>query len=154
MSASVKVTAKAGPGADTLKQIQRLFARNELRVGVFGGATKPEGEGEKSIPLPYLGAIHELGLGVPQRSFLRAYVDGNRATINEATLRLIKSRGADPVVLELLGQFIVGEIQKRMAVGIPPPNAPSTIARKGSSTPLIHHGQLRAAVSYVVKKGA
>lgn len=33
------------------------------------------------------------------------------------------------------------------------PNAPSTIARKGSSAPLIDTGSLRANVTYVVRKG-
>jgi len=33
------------------------------------------------------------------------------------------------------------------------PNAPSTIARKGSDQPLINTGQLRRAITYVVKTG-
>jgi len=32
---------------------------------------------------------------------------------------------------------------------VAPPNAPATIARKGSSKPLVATGQLKSAISYV-----
>ena len=56
-------------------------------------------------------------------------------------------------VLELLGQQCVGQIQERISEGIDPPNAPSTIRQKGSSTPLIDTGALRSAVNYRVNPG-
>lgn len=153
MGAGVKVTQKPGPGAATLEAIQKLLAGHDLKVGILGGIHKPEG-GEESIPLPVLGAIHEFGLGVPQRSFLRGYVNEHRQDINEATLRLLKSRGPSTETLEVIGQWIVGQIQKRIANRIAPPLSPVTIRVKGSDVPLIDTGQLRAGISYkVVRHG-
>jgi hypothetical protein len=47
----------------------------------------------------------------------------------------------------------VGVIKQRIANGIAPPNSPYTIARKGSSKPLIDTGQLRNSITYQVEIG-
>jgi hypothetical protein len=146
--AEVKVTP--GPGADTLKAIRKLFNHSELKVGVLGGTYKPEGEGEKSLPLPYLAAVHEFGLGVPQRSFIRGYVHEHQKEIQKVIVGAVQSKGPEVAALDLVGMYIVGQIQKRMANRIPPPLAPVTIARKGSDVPLIDTGQLRAGVTYKI----
>lgn len=54
--------------------------------------------------------------------------------------------------LERVGLWAQGSIQQRISDGIPPPNAESTIRRKGSSTPLIDTGQLRTSIKYRVKR--
>jgi hypothetical protein len=63
---------------------------------------------------------------------------------------VLLGRLSEDAALGLLGTKAVGEIQKRMARGIKPDNAPSTIAAKGSSTPLIDTGRLRQSVTYAV----
>lgn len=92
---------------------------------------------------------------IPSRSFIRAWFDENEASLRQDLTKLMQSviRGArtPDQVLELLGLRCVGEIQQRIADGIPPANAPSTIARKGSSTPLIDTGILRSSISYRVE---
>jgi hypothetical protein len=102
-----------------------------------------------------LATIHEYGLGVPERSFVRAWADSNQQA-NEAALKAAAERvvrGSAPsaqVALDQVGLVFVGSIQARMAGGIPPGNSPATIARKGSSTPLIDTGQLRASIRHKV----
>ena len=54
--------------------------------------------------------------------------------------------------LGLMGEAVAGAIKAQIADGVPPKNADSTIDRKGSSTPLIAQGQLRAAVAYDVRE--
>jgi hypothetical protein len=100
--------------------------------------------------------LQEFGAdGIPQRSFLRAWFDENQAQTAEATKRMLQSvmqgKRTKQAALELLGQAFVGQIQKRIAQGIAPPNSPDTIARKGSSTPLIDTGQMRSAITYAVE---
>jgi hypothetical protein len=53
--------------------------------------------------------------------------------------------------MKLIGMRVVGDIQDRISDGIPPPNSPITIARKGSSKPLIDSGQLRQSISFEVR---
>lgn len=92
---------------------------------------------------------------IPARSFIRAWFDENESALRQDLTRLMQSviRGerSPDQVLELLGLRCVGQIQQRMADGIEPPNAPSTVARKGSSTPLINLEILRSSVSYRVE---
>lgn len=91
----------------------------------------------------------------PERSFIRAWYDEANPRMRASLTALLRSHLAGKrtkeEVFELLGQKGVGEIQQRIAAGIPPENAASTIERKGSSTTLIASGQLRSAVSYAVK---
>ena len=52
-----------------------------------------------------------------------------------------------------IGAKSVGMIQQEIVDGNWTPNAPSTIAKKGSDHPLIDTGLMRQSVHYVVKKG-
>jgi hypothetical protein len=52
-----------------------------------------------------------------------------------------------------IGMVAVGDVQRRIVQRIPPPNAPSTIAKKGSDVPLIDTGRLRQSVDYTVEFG-
>jgi hypothetical protein len=54
--------------------------------------------------------------------------------------------------LEAAGQQSVGIIQDTIATGSFAPNAPYTIAKKGSSVPLIDSGDMRKFVTYVVRE--
>lgn len=99
---------------------------------------------------------HEFGLGVPQRSFIGAYADANQ---QDVVARMGKAAAAGLVSgnprqnLEALALKCAGEVQASIAAGIAPPNAPSTIAKKGSSTPLIDTGQLRSSITGKVEQG-
>lgn len=99
---------------------------------------------------------HEFGLGVPERSWLRDWVDENEAMIRNdlrrAAMRIIEGKLTAHQASDLLGTKYVAAIQTRIANGIQPPNAPSTIARKGSSTPLIDTGQFRSAITYIMEQ--
>lgn len=149
----------------------RLGAANRLMVtvGVHGPegqqiATSPEDGGEdggggerKRLTVLDVGTFNEYGMGNnPERSFIRATVDMN-ASANDMALRkiaqaIIQGKYDGRTGLDRFGLLVVGQIQTRISNGIPPPNAPSTIARKGSSTPLIEDGQLRSAVRHQVKE--
>jgi hypothetical protein len=93
---------------------------------------------------------------VPSRSFVRAWFDENKTEGHKkltALLRqVIAGKLTEDQALEQFGAWAQGSMQARMARGIPPPNAPSTVRRKGSSTPLISTGQLRSAVSHETRK--
>jgi hypothetical protein len=128
----------------------------QIDVGVLEGpGSQPDGDG--SIRIIEVAVFNEFGTAtIPERSFIRAWFDENEAGLRQDLVKLMQSvirgqRTADQV-LELLGQRCVGQIQERMAAGIDPENAPSTIARKGSSTPLIDTGALRSSISYRVER--
>lgn len=93
---------------------------------------------------------------IPSRSFIRTWYDANLPTIKKKLqallVQVVKGRIGKDQALEQLGQWMVGSIQASISQGIPPPNASSTIAHKGSSTPLIDTGVLRSSISYRVEK--
>lgn len=89
----------------------------------------------------------------PERSFLRAWFDEHEHEVRADIAKLMRGGKRTPAeVLEIIGLRAVGQIQQRIASSIPPPNAPSTIARKGSSTPLVDTGLLRSSISSKVEE--
>ena len=50
----------------------------------------------------------------------------------------------------LVGELCVGNIVQKISEGVAPPNAPSTIKSKGSSTPLVDTGAYRQSITYVI----
>jgi hypothetical protein len=52
--------------------------------------------------------------------------------------------------LERLGVVATGEVKREFVVGSFVPLKPETIRRKKSSRPLIHTGQLRQSINYVL----
>jgi hypothetical protein len=130
-----------------------------LTVGIHEADGNEEHGDNPGVSIATVGAFHEFGLGHnPRRSFIADWADENEDANRERLRKMADAivRGAIPsgdVALERLGNLFVGEIQKRMAEGIDPPLDPKTIARKGSSTPLIDTGQLRSAITYKVEKG-
>lgn len=145
------------------KLVQTVFGgkRAEIAVGILQAAGGQQHEGGGGSVLD-VATTHELGLGnVPKRSFLVDYFEENQGRMVQQAKALMRSvvtgKRNQRDVLELLGQRWAGEIQQRIAQGIPPGLAESTKAAKrrrfgkNSDTPLIATGQLRASISYRVK---
>lgn len=98
-----------------------------------------------------VGALHEFGTRtIPQRSFIRGWFDERqdfiRATLRSQMALVLQGK----LSLETAGNRIAlaceGDVKRRIAAGIEPPLAQSTIDRKGSSRALVDTGQLRNAV--------
>lgn len=148
-----KVTIKDnGLGALT-KRLKGIGKGYTLTVGIHG----PEGEAtDGGTTVLEVATINEFGIGVPERSFIRDWADQGEARHNEQLRQVaaVVIRGGYTVEVGLgrLGALYQGEIQARISAGIPPPNAPSTIAKKGSSTPLINTGQLRSSILWRLEK--
>lgn len=96
---------------------------------------------------------------IPERPALRNSFRGNRSRYQHAMkaemrgiVRAIASgHRVDPaVILSRLGAMAQLHVQDEILSLKSPPNAPLTIALKGSSNPLIDTGAMRAAVSYQV----
>lgn len=147
-------------GGKKLEEFKRRLGDKgvaSILVGVQGkGAEETHnGENPDQETVGEIAGRHELGIGVPERSWLRAWVDENNPMIQDdlrAAMRaVLLGRLTREQAVEILGVKYVGLIQTRIANGILPPNAPSTIARKESSTPLIDTGQMRSAITYVLE---
>lgn len=138
-----------------------------VKIGVLSnaaGLAKAEGT---DMDLIGLAAIHEFGeparpwtgfVGIPPRPFIRATFDANRDQVKKRVRALavafLKGQISLNRGLHMLGQWGVAEVHKYVEQGSNlQPNAPSTIARKGSARPLIDTKQLINGVTYAVVGG-
>ncbi|NLB56586.1 MAG: hypothetical protein GX811_12655 [Lentisphaerae bacterium] len=95
-------------------------------------------------------------INIPERSFIRAGFDEQKERYEKRAAMLL-----DKVIhLELpvgtffniLGEYVAGQLQEYLTDLRTPPNSPFTIARKGSSNPLIATGLLRQKITHKVVK--
>jgi hypothetical protein len=146
-----------------------------VSVGVFGPkAEAPHLERDKSgekkpgkLTVEEIARAHELGIGVPQRSFIAAWYDAH-VTEAEALLYSLTERAISEAarrglaiddrvkhrILLRVGLLMQGGIQAFISSGqVKPALSPKTIARKGSSVPLVDSGQLRASITVAIDTG-
>lgn len=135
------------------KENLRELSKYKVEIGIFGDS----GSSADGVSYLLIASVHEFGAAVkniPERSFIRSTFDEK----NGDWTKFIKSRipkvleGTLPArqLHELVGAKIVSDIQKKIKDIQDPPNAPATIAQKGSSNPLIDTGGLRMRVTYKV----
>ncbi len=136
-----------------LKRVRKFKRRGKVTVGVHEAeGALPEGE----ATVLDVATWNEFGTDtIPARSFIRAWFDQNRTVaykkLAQQLKRAEKGEMTRETALERFALWAVGQIKKRIARGIEPPNAASTVKRKGSSKPLIDTGQLRSSIGYQIE---
>jgi hypothetical protein len=82
--------------------------------------------------------------------------DTRRGSLHQVATRaydLLLAGGSADVTLAMVGQWYQDEQKQVLRDGPWAPNAPSTIARKGSATPLIDSAREVNAIRYVIVAG-
>lgn len=146
----VKITNKSS--VRELKNVIRELSGYAVEVGIFG-----------SDEYVMIARVHEFGttirtkkasIDIPERSFLRSTFDEKEKEwfnfVKKRIPQILNSSMNARTLCEQLGAKMVADIQKKITDLDSPPNAPSTIAQKGSSNPLIDTGGLRMRVTYRV----
>ncbi len=137
-----------------LGQLRELGGHPAVYVGVRGQAASEKPPGSDAT-IVEIAAFNEFGTEhIPARSFLRSTVDENRREYGEALSQAItETVNGKPVRLAFgkVGEAAVRDVQQKMRNLATPPNAPSTIAKKGSSNPLIDKGRLRQSIDWEVR---
>ena len=165
MAKKNKVIYKKKGLEQLLKRITPL-GEYEAHVGVLaskGGNVAHRGPAAHPLTLLELAAIHEFGspkAGVPERSFIRRTFnepEGQKVLKDlyaKLAKKVITGRMKAEAAIELLGMKMQAMVKNRIlnGPGIPPPNAASTIEKKGSSRPLVDTGQLVGAITYEVRE--
>lgn len=98
--------------------------------------------------------VHEFGIGVPERSVIRATIDKNkRKYINLiktlARFVLFGQMGKEQA-LTIIGAKVEADMKARVRAGLQPSLKEATKKGKKSSTPLIDTGQLLSSLDYRV----
>lgn len=128
----------------------------KVKVGIVG-AGADQRHADSDLTNADIWIIHELGApdaGIPARAPLRTTFDKRIDELKGMQLKLAKALLNDQMDVQrafnILGAWGVAAIKSTIKAGLEPPNAPSTIKRKGSSVPLIDTGQLINAVTWAV----
>jgi hypothetical protein len=139
-------------------KIGKEMATKGVRVGVL--AEKGGNEDRDGITMIELAAIHEFGspaAGIPQRSFIKSAfedataIHAQKIMMGKSIKAVIEDRLTPDQALDLLGLWGVSRIKKGIKKGIEPANADSTVAKKGSSKPLVDTGRLLNAIAHKVE---
>ncbi len=150
-------------GLHARHQINEL-CKLTVKVGFpAGGATyKDEETGEEELSVAEVAAFNEFGTSdgrTPARPFLSNSIDLHEEEITKFAEKLFKQlckgRLDAKELMQKLGVFQKGVVQKEIVDGTYAPNSPYTIKKKGSDHPLIDTGLMRQSVTFIVqgKKG-
>ena len=138
-------------------------------VGIFADSRYPsvrtgKNGGQKQTPhyVATVAAWNEFGtqnadgsVGTPERPAIRNAIRASEAEVREIIKSNIDTEtgAADTRLAGLVGEFVKGKIQQETVALRAPANAPSTIARKGSSNPLVDTGTMLNSWGWRVRDG-
>lgn len=141
-------------GLRALIQNIKDAGKPKVLVGVPASKNAPR---EGGINMAGLAAVHEFGIGVPERSFLRSAIIENQGQISDLVAQGVKSylnqgKQIDLMFYDRIGLFASNLVKDKIAKGPFKPLKDATIKRKGSSLPLVDTGQLRQSISWEVRE--
>ena len=145
--------------AAALGSLRAIAKGAHVVVGVRGqkGGQREAGQ---ALTLVEVAAVNEYGSEdghVPERSFLRSTFDAQKTEIGRTLAagldKIILGRGTTDDLLGRVGLKLAVDVVETITAGVPPPNASATIARKGSTHPLIDEGRLRQSIDHEVRRG-
>lgn len=136
-----------------IQDLEKLGGKT-VSVGVFADAGKADND---KTDLVDVAIWNEYGTKkIPKRPFLRKATDKNlkkwQKTTNNLVGMVIDGTFNPEEALDSLGNEAEGDVKEIFDQGSFTPNAPSTIAQKGSSKPLINHSRLRNSVHYKIEE--
>lgn len=141
-------------GGDKLeKYLQQLAGKlasgGAVKVGFLEGATYPNGQRVAQVAF-----WNEFGTSrAPPRPFFRTTIATKSSEWGEKFAKALPYYQMDGAkALAALGTIMQSDIRESIVKWTTPPNAPSTIARKGFNKPLIETGVMQRKVDYKVMK--
>ncbi|MTI62176.1 MAG: hypothetical protein FH762_19695 [Firmicutes bacterium] len=170
---SVKVKEEFNYVPKIAKAIEYLGSHH-LEIGIFGEddsellmiARVQEYGVEIDVTEKMRNYLHSIGLHlkkdtdkitIPERSFMRAGFDTKKKDFQKKGEYIIKSvislETTPKAGLDILGNYIAGQIQEYLTKLKSPANHPFTIEQKGSNNPLIDEENLRDKITYKIVSG-
>jgi hypothetical protein len=123
----------------------------QVRVGIMGESASKDHDG---IALGKLAQVLHDGNGtIPARPFLSIAMRRPEvvAAIKRQGQRVLRAEADPATALALIGEVGRNAVLQTIVDRVPPPNAPSTIAAKGSDVPLVNEGVLKGSIAYQVE---
>lgn len=142
-------------GWNRIKREFKKFKGAATIVGYPEGESGTERHDNAGISLASLAAVHEYGStarNIPERPFQRDTFERTKnhiqkVILNEFSKVLTNKQGAKKA-LAAVGEWYTGQMKNTLKKGSFTPLSIKTIAKKGSSKPLIDTGQLRNSITH------
>lgn len=143
---SVKVISR-GPGIDkVVRELKLSLARGDVIVGVQTSAG-PE--------VATYAAANEFGTSqIPARPYIRPAIRRLQKSplLGRVLGQSVRQGRLTDGGLHTLGWALQSMIKRNIESNTPPPNAPSTVRRKGHGRTLIDTGRLLNAIAYKIRR--
>ncbi len=123
-----------------------------LKMGFLEGATYPANAKGEALSIAQVAFWNEFGtIRIPARPAFRTTISRESKTWGDKLGKAVKYYNYDGVLaLRALGQSMRDDLENSIAQWTSPPNAESTIQRKGFDKPLVHTGIMQRAPDYEV----
>lgn len=141
--------------------IKRLLQMRNARVKV-GILAKEGAEREEGSPLTKaeIAGVLEFGTEnkiIPARPAVRSTFDEKKAELKAISAKLVVQIIDNKITvlkaMNILGAFLANSIKRKITdgEGIPPPNKPSTIKKKGSARTWVNTGAVLGAITWAAE---
>jgi hypothetical protein len=137
-----------------LEKVPEEFENMVAQIGIPSGINYEDGTN-----VAYVASIHEFGAPaakIPARPFIRPTVkeqkDNWTKVLAKYVSKVVQGKMTVFDALDLVGRVAAADIQTKIASIYTPKLSPITIARKGSTNPLIETGLMIASVQNAVNK--
>jgi hypothetical protein len=137
-------------GLEAFRKSLKELSNSGVTVGIHEDAG---GEAHDELSIAEVAAFHEFGLGVPERSMVRAFVDENAEQVKEwqreAGQAVVEGQLGPEQALERLGEQILGAMKERILAGIAPELSEATKRHRGDgAVALVDTTQMLGAFAY------
>ena len=132
-----------------LTELAKQAATAKVRVGIIEQANYEGSDGESVAQVAFW---NEYGTAtIPPRPFFRNTIAQHKDEWPKQAAALMEANGGDVrQTLELMGEGVKGQIVETIQNFHTPPNAASTVKKKGFDKPLIDTGTLWRSIDYEV----
>ena len=137
--------------------LKALAGRLKGKTRVLVGVPKGAGVYEDGLTIATIAAVNSFGSAdgkIPPRPFLQPAINKGAPEyqrLAEVMIpKVLSGEMTMKVLLEQMGNLAEGHVKQEITDLDTPPNAQSTIDKKGSDSPLIDTGALRQSIRYVV----
>ena len=155
MGVKWSIKRKAVPG-QSIEDLQKRSKDGFVKIGVLAG-TGEHPEATKGQLIAEIAWWNEFGTKrIPARPFLRPGLRRNlityRMILKNGLPKVLRGEWTRKQLLGMLGIAAKGDVQQMIVDVKTPPNAPSTIKKKGRDNPLIWHGIMRGSIDWAILK--
>ena len=150
MKSKTKIKKLPKKAQKELSKLNRDLKRMPgVMVGLPKGSPEHEAEDGSFTSIIDIGFVHEFGIGVHERSFLRSTIVGKKRKYKQLMKKLVKKvirkELSSKDAMGLLGDKLSGDVKEK----ITDIKSPSITHREGN--PLVDTGQLRKSITYVTR---